>query len=254
MPTALFLFAHPDDEFAVAPLLRMKTAAGMRVLCLYLTDGAFGGQSSSRRNAETRKVLTRLGVPAEDVRFIGMEHGLADGSLPTQMEDALLAVASTVDGAVTELFCPSWEGGHQDHDATHLVGLALHSQLVAKPKLRQYPLYHGAGLPGPWFRLLAPLPANGPVEDTRIGWKDRFGQARVAFSYPSQWRTWMGLAPFLLWHAITDGRIRLQPVDAGRVNEPPHASRLLYERRGFFSFDEFKRLAEPFVAAHISLP
>jgi LmbE family N-acetylglucosaminyl deacetylase len=253
MPIALFLFAHPDDEFAVAPLIRMKTAAGMRVLCLYLTDGAFGRQSSSRRNAETCKVLARLGVPVADVRFIGMEHGLADGSLPTQMEDALQAVASAVDGEVAELFFPSWEGGHQDHDATHLIGLALHSKLVAKPRLRQFPLYHGAGLPGPWFRLLSPLPANGPVEDTQVDWKGRLEQARVAFSYPSQWRTWMGLGPFLLWHAIADGRIRLQPIDAGRVREPPHASRLLYERRGFFEYEEFKRLACPFVAAHIRL-
>jgi hypothetical protein len=128
----------------------------------------------------------------------------------------------------------------------------LFSKLVVKPKMRQYPLYHGAGLPGAFFRLLSPLPANGPVEILRSNWTDRLAQARAAFSYPSQWRTWLGLGPFLIWHALTDGRVRLQPVDRGRVREAPHTSRLLYERRGFFTYGEFMRQAEPFIAEHIT--
>lgn len=39
-------------------------------------------------------------------------------------------------------------GGHQDHDASHLLGLSLAAAGVA---LRQFPLYQDAGLPGPFF-------------------------------------------------------------------------------------------------------
>lgn len=223
----------------------------MRTLCLYLTDGAFSKQSPVKRNDESLRVLARLGVPAEDVRFIGLENSLADGALPMQLETALKAVQAAVDGEVAELFLPCWEGGHQDHDATHLIGLAFFSTLVTKPTMRQYPLYHGAGLPGAFFRLLSPLPANGPIDIIRSDWPDRVAQARTAFSYPSQWRTWLGLGPFLIWHALIDGHVRLQPVDSRRVREAPHASRLLYERRGFFTYAEFMRQAAPFIAEHI---
>ena len=62
-------------------------------------------------------------------------------------------------GTPDEVYLPAWEGGHQDHDAGHLLGLSLAAPGL---RLRQFPLYQGAGLPGPFFRVMAPLPGNGP--------------------------------------------------------------------------------------------
>jgi len=66
-PSALFLFAHQDDEFGVFQKIMDEQRQGRHVYCAYLTDGAFAGQSSLRRNRESLTVLTKLGVQEEDI-------------------------------------------------------------------------------------------------------------------------------------------------------------------------------------------
>lgn len=245
---SVFLFAHPDDEFAVAGLITDRCLSGTQVLCLYLTDGGFGGQSVQRRNAESLQVLARLGVPAACVRFLGSELAIPDGTLHLHLELALQALRPLTLTA-TELFCPAWEGGHQDHDATHLLGLALAGGDV--PILRQFSLYHGEGLPGPFFKVMAPLKANGPTEDRPSGWRERLTYTTLCWAYPTQWKTWVGLFPFVAWHLLSDGRFRLQTVDPRRVLDPPHRGRPLYERRGFLQHSQFRAHADAFIAKHI---
>jgi LmbE family N-acetylglucosaminyl deacetylase len=253
MFTVWFLFAHPDDEFAVTALIKDRCSAGDQVHCAYLTDGTFGGQSPSARRQETLPVLSRLGVDPDRVHFIGESYGFADGALCKYLGPAFVALMamSAETGAPDTAFCPAWEGGHQDHDAVHLLALAVASELRGNMRLRQFSLYHGSGLPGPLFHVLSPLKANGPTEDRSSGWRDRFEQLRTAWSYPSQWRTWLGLLPFLTWHVLTDGRFRVQAVDRTRVLEPPHANAPLYERRGFMSYQEFRASTGQFIESHI---
>jgi LmbE family N-acetylglucosaminyl deacetylase len=253
MATVWFLFAHPDDEFAVTALIKDRCSAGDHVHCAYLTDGTFGGQTSAIRRKETLRVLSRLGVQLGRSHFIGESRGFADGKLCGSLEpafEALLAMAAET-GAPDATFCPAWEGGHQDHDALHLLALAVADELGVTVRLRQYPLYHGSGLVGPLFRILSPLAANGPTEDRRSGGQDRIEQLRTAWSYPSQWRTWLGLFAPLAWHVATDGRFRVQAVDRRRVLEPPHANALLYERRGFMTYQEFRANTERFIESRI---
>lgn len=249
-----FLFPHPDDEFAVISLVRDHCQSGDRVICAFLTDGSFAGQSPTIRRQESQRVLARLGVERADMHFIGEAESLADGALCRMLEPALAALerlrAETEDP--DRIYCPAWEGGHQDHDALHLLTLALGRQLGTRASLRQYSLYHGSGLPGPFFRLLNPLPANGPTEDRKSSWRDRYEQLRSGWSYPSQWRTWLGLFPFLAWHVLTDGRVRLQPLNPGRVEHSPHAGPPLYERRGFMSYESFRDSSAGFIADRIS--
>jgi LmbE family N-acetylglucosaminyl deacetylase len=252
MATCWFLFPHPDDEFAVTALLAEASGRGERVHCFYLTDGSFGGQAMAPRRRESLRVLARLGVPAAQVHFTGAGHGFRDGRLCESLDAALAALvqAAATAGPPDRLYCPAWEGGHQDHDALHLVGLALARRFPAA-RARQFPLYTGAGLPGPCFRVLRALAANGPVERRPASTAERLAQLRAGLGYPSQWRTWLGLFPFLAWHVLSDGAFRLQPLDAARVRESPHAGAPLYARRGFMSEAAFRAAAEPFIRARI---
>jgi LmbE family N-acetylglucosaminyl deacetylase len=238
MARRLFLLPHPDDEFAVSVHLRDAVQAGDALRLVYLTDGGFSGQDVRIREDESLRVLARLGVPASSVTFLGRMHALPDGGLHAHLSRARAALATLLGnwGAPDIVYVPAWEGGHQDHDASHLLGLSLASPGV---QLRQFPLYQGAGLPGPFFRVMAPLKGNGPSERRVASWRERLQQLRICFCFPSQWKTWLGLTPFVLWHLVSDGGFHLQLVDPGRTSRPPHAGRPLYERRGFLTWREF---------------
>ena len=248
MDAWLFLLPHPDDEFAVSAHLRDAIRAGKTVRGVYLTDGGWAGQDVGARERESLQVLARLGVPATAVSFLGREAGLPDGALHAHLERARAAPRARLAGSPppTRVVLPAWEGGHQDHDAAHLLGLALAQDGAV---LRQFPLYHGAGLPGPLFRVMAPLPANGPSERRPAGVGERLRQLRICFSYPSQWKTWLGLAPMVLVHLLIDGGFHLQAVDPARTAAPPHPGRPLYERRGFLAWQAFESATAAFRAA-----
>lgn len=252
MPTACFLFAHPDDEFAVTALISDRVRAGIQVSCVYLTDGAFAGQSPIRRRVETLAALARLGVVEGDVYFLGEKESIPDGSLHLHLERALgaLSASKAATGVPSELFCPAWEGGHQDHDCVHLIALALDAQM-ALDRVRQFSIYHGAGLRGPFFRVMDPLPENGPTEDRSCTLGERLSQVLFCLNYPSQWKTFMGLLPGVAWHMLTDGRFRVQRLDARRVLSSLHSGPPLYERRGFMTEKDFRAAANSFMLKHI---
>lgn len=247
---ALFLFPHPDDEFAVSVTMRDLVQAGKRVFCVYLTDGAFGGQASDRREAESLAALASIGVHADAVEFLGSRLGVADGQMHLRLSE-LLANVKQVVPSCHELFCPAWEGGHQDHDAAHLLALALQRELNAAA-VWQFPLYHGAGLPGPFFRVMNPLPCNGPSRVRETRWSERAWHLRLCMGYPSQLKTWIGLLPFVALHMILDGRFHLQPTRLERIAEAPHPGRTLYHRRGFLDMDAFRSQTAAFVAMHLN--
>ena len=243
---SIFLLPHPDDEFGVYAEIEAARAAGKRALCIFLTDGAAAGQAPERRNAESTAVLTKLGVDRADIAFLGCQFGVPDGSLANHLGRVRSGVEAIIGAARPgdRLYMPAWEGGHQDHDAAHLLGLALAGE--RRIAAFQFPLYQGAGLPGILFRVLAPLPQNGGVFARSLSWRARISYFRHCLSYPSQWKTWMGLLPFVLVDYVTTGSQKLQRANPDRVCEPPHAGRLLYERRGFCTWREFEESTREF--------
>jgi LmbE family N-acetylglucosaminyl deacetylase len=244
--TALFLFAHQDDEFGVYQRILDARRRGLRVACAYLTDGAAGGVTANRRNAESRAVLARLGVDEGDIVFAGEQLGIGDGQLPLHLDAAARWIAhwldTWLDGSETidALHVTAWEGGHHDHDALHALAVLLAERRGLLGRTWQYSLYQADGLPGPLFRVLAPLPQNGAPQAWTIPWRDRRIFLRHCLSYPSQRVTWTGLFPFVLLHYLVRGVQTLQPVAPARLRERPHAGPLYYEKRKFFSWERMR--------------
>ncbi len=238
---AVFVFAHPDDEFGVFAEIEDTVARGGRPLCVYLTDGAFGGQSAARRRDESLHGLSQLGVAQTDVHFTGEALGIGDGELPQRAADAVEPLRAILRAAspIGALFVPAWEGGHQDHDAAHVVGLVALRRDALDLEPLQFALYTGYRRRGSLFRVLTPLPANGPITGRRLRLAERIRYLRYCTSYPSQWKSWVGLFPFVLLRYITLGRQELQVVSATRLTEPPHDGAPLYERRGFYRWKDF---------------
>jgi LmbE family N-acetylglucosaminyl deacetylase len=251
-PTALFLFAHQDDEFGVFQRIADCRAAGLRVACAYFTDGATAKATAAQRNLESLAVLERLGVEREQVHFAGLQLGIGDAQLPQHLPHAARWLESWLDGFgnIEALHVTAWEGGHHDHDALHALAVTVAARRALLARTWQYSLYQAAGLPGPLFRVLTPLPLNGPVRTWPIPWRARLTYLGHCLSYPSQRGTWTGLFPFVLMHYLTRGTQTLQPVDPARLDQRPHPGPLYYEKRRFFSWDRMVLALDAWRANH----
>lgn len=247
-----FLLPHQDDEFGVFFAIENAVSQGAKVLCLYLTDGGYGGQSTERRNNESRNVLRRLGVDETDIHFIGTNEAYRDAFLYTRLDEALRSVEAILDPLdhISALYIPAWEGGHRDHDAVHLIGAAYAIKAGLFDVVRQFPLYRaGPNVIG--FALFKPLVENGLVQVKSIPWAKRLRYLGLTFFYPSQWRIWAGLFPVLVYSYLTKGTQETQGLSMARLAARPHTGALLYERYGRINYEAFRIAAEPFIQANI---
>ncbi len=253
MSVSIFLFAHQDDEVNVLSTFEPNVLK-QRIVCIYITNGCFGKASSDHRNAESMSVLSKLGVAASDIHFLGQAMEVYDGKLHEHLERTLMRcwdLASSY-GSVHQLFIPAYEGGHQDHDAAHLIGLALATKLWILDQTYQFSGYHGKGLPWILFKVMSPIPENGSVIESPISWSLRVKYLGYCFHYRSQWKTWVGLFPFYALNYLIYGKQRLQTVSPERALQRPHSGKLLYEKRGFLEYKEFLETVTPFVRKYIA--
>jgi LmbE family N-acetylglucosaminyl deacetylase len=248
MPHALFVFAHQDDEIAAASRIAWTLGRGCTVSCAFLTNGEGGKASSQERDAESRVVLARLGVDPRRVHFLGSEHGLPDGALVRHLERALEVLEARIAEPVDELTCLAWEGGHHDHDASHLVAVAFAKRRGILDRCVEVPLYQGHRLPLGIFDTLAPLRAGAPWNGRRITVREGLRIAGLCRFYPTQRKTWMGLLPLALLRLVLGRREWTRPVDLARLRAQPHPGTLFYERRFGVRWSDFARHAEPFIA------
>jgi hypothetical protein len=166
--------------------------------------------------------------------------------------DSLVSTLKQVQSEVLTIYCPAWEGGHQDHDATHVIALtyAMHNAPNCA-SIKQFSLYHGKGLPGPFFWVHKPLTENGPV--TKVRSDNVFTSIMLSRRYPSQWKTWIGLTPFFAMGLLFSRSFLFQEVDKKRIHERPHAGSLLYERRFHVPYDEVRQYVDGFIEAQLQM-
>lgn len=247
---AVFLLAHQDDEFGVFEQIHLSVTAGKQVQVWYLTTGVPAGGDPCRRNRESERVLRSFGVLSSDITFAGEELGISDGTLCDAMSRAAAWLARRL-GSITvdSVYVTAWEGGHPDHDSLCTIAANVCAECGLGDRLQQFHLYNGYRCPGPWFRVLSPLAANGPVSRSRIPWLRRLRYLRHCLSYSSQWRSWMGLFPFMAVRYALHGTQDLQPVLLERLAQKPHEGRLYYEKRRFSDWETVRVRASAFAIA-----
>lgn len=257
---SLHLFAHQDDELGILPMLRRELRENVRPVCLFLTSGAMPGRGGPAelalvRNAESLAVLSAAGCRSEDVHFLGHACAIDDGTLylnlPAAFEALYAAVADLTAAAPQRIYCPAWEGGHHDHDAAHLLALALGARLGTPERVLQFPLYHGRGLPGPLFMPHSAIPENGVGVGIPLSRAEAVANWLQARHYRSQWRTWAGLLLPALLKAALSPALSLQPATAARARQRPHAGKLFYERRFGVPHERFRTITRPFIDAYL---
>lgn len=240
---SLFLFCHQDDEFGVFQSIHDDLKFGYKVYCIYMTDGSFGGNDPEERNKETLRVLNDIGVFKENVIFAGSNMSIPDANLAMHITGAAdwLYRWLTVNRNIERIYIPAWEGGHHDHDALHAIAVCVTKKLNILRIVRQFPLYNGEGLRGPFFRVLAPYSNNGIVSTKNIPWKKRIQYIKYCFWYPSQTKTWIGLFPYVTLHYLLGKGQSFQTASFDRILQRPHTGPLYYERRFSFSWERLRK-------------
>jgi len=232
----LFVFAHQDDEIAFVSRIRFERERGNHVICVCLTDGA-AQVPAATRDAESRRVLARLGV--HDFRVATENERIKDGTLPDHLDDALAFLERTVSD-VSEVVTLAWEGGHQDHDAANLVA-TMFAKKRGVPCL-EMPLYNGLNIDDPFFRVNYPV-GDGWLE-RRLPRREYLRNVLLTRFYTSQRKTWMGLLPF---YVVGRPYEFIRPADFRRAYARPHEGLLLYERRFHYPYARFAAHALEFL-------
>lgn len=250
--TILFLLAHQDDEVFIAPRISYELSRGARLLFVYLTSGVGVGASSNERDNESRACLMRLGVEEEQIIFLGTDSRIADGHLVKHLEQCFFSLVEKIRGhSFDEIYVPSWEGGHQDHDATFLLGLALARRLDLEDSIWQFYLYNGFRTRGRFFRVFCPLPVARRRRQRRLNLSEGLLTLRSILAFKSQRKTWLGLFPQTLIHFLFLGNEVFDHATAEQILAPPHEGRLLYERWKRMTFVDFRRETLTFEATFI---
>lgn len=244
---SLYVLAHPDDEYFCSQQIQNDIAHSRRPIVLYLTDGS--ESLADRREAESQNALMRLGVAKEDIRFIGRAVGAQDGQLHANLQpvyDAMVSELQDIEDSIVSIRCMAWEGGHQDHDAGHVLAMCYASErLKHDVQCTQFPLYHGKGVQGPLFKVHDPLLENGAVNI--VAATSPLKSIAMSRLYPSQWKTWMGLTPFFALQILRRRGFVEQTANKHRILERPHKGALLYERRFNTRYSDVMKNIEKFV-------
>ncbi len=162
-PPILAVFAHPDDEQSVSPLLARYAKAGYAVYLVTITSGqkgvaAHAGIPAGEKLGAAREEETRCACRALGIRepfLLGFEdQGISTQSAADQVRDRLRQIIDQVKPAVVITWGPDGFTGHPDHRAASSLTTEAFQQ---RGKLAHQPrkLYYVAA---PESRLPKPLP------------------------------------------------------------------------------------------------
>jgi LmbE family N-acetylglucosaminyl deacetylase len=120
----LAVFAHPDDERVIGPLLSKLARQGRETHLVIATDGSkgvtdfaripAGAELAAARTKEATCAATRLGV--RKLHLLGLpDGGLASFESLGKLRTALAAIIDSVKPSVIITFGPEGGTGHPDH-------------------------------------------------------------------------------------------------------------------------------------------
>ncbi|MEW6201605.1 MAG: PIG-L family deacetylase [bacterium] len=176
----LYLFAHQDDEISIIVRMSTNVKEGNDVFAVWITDGAVSGTPDVREK-ESRDVMEMLGIPKENLYFLGYPDMDSYRHLPEIFSD-VKKIAEEIHPA--EIISNAYEGGNIDHDASNFIASQVVKALKNKTIHYEFPSYNlYKGL----FRVGKFLPRKGSktlytlLDDERIELK-----LKALEMYPSQ--------------------------------------------------------------------
>lgn len=165
------IFAHPDDERVIGPLLSRLAREGRETHLVIATDGSkgirdyahipAGPELAAARTIEATCAANRLGV--RQLHLLGLpDGGLASFDVLGKLRSALAAIVDSVKPAAIVTFGPEGGTGHPDH---RLVGNVVTQIVQSDARYANIDLLY-ASLPAERLRTAPPATptVNGTAE------------------------------------------------------------------------------------------
>ena len=165
------VFAHPDDERVIGPLLSRLAREGRETHLVIATDGSkgvtdfaripAGAELAAARTKEANCAATRLGV--RQLHLVGLpDGGLASFDVLGKLRSAVAAVIDSLKPAAIITFGPEGGTGHPDH---RLVGDVVTQVVQSDARYANVDLLY-ASLPTERLRTAPPAQptVNGMAE------------------------------------------------------------------------------------------
>ncbi|MHB9111771.1 MAG: PIG-L deacetylase family protein [Thermoleophilia bacterium] len=262
---ALFLFAHHDDEFFIAVIMRRLAAARLPLAAVWLTHGGLHG---NRREAESRRAMELIGVEPSSQYFLR----LPDGHALDNLEEIIMRLSRLLRVLKpASVFVPAFEGGHPDHDTAQLAAAAAIRRMsqvssdravedepaavshatshIQRPTLYEFPLYNRAA--ARLLRVGQFIPGTTEVRHTPVKLRDRLLKQRLAVIFRSQraiiWPL-TGLRGGPMMVHVKGEPYRRVPASRDYTVRP-HPGRLAYEYYTSERFQHFAGVAAGAVSA-----
>ena len=188
----LFCMTHPDDEISICAWIKRLCQAGNPVFLSWT-------HSNPRREEEGRAVARLLGVPQDNLRFLGAADGNVVDEIPRLIKEYREWL---LNARPDRICCGAFEQGHIDHDATNFVV----NQVFSGPLL-EIPFYHTYLSRIQVINRFAD-PSGQEIVDLTV--EERKLKTHVARQYRSQ-NIWSVLLWYEVWQAA-----RFRPVELAK--------------------------------------
>src|SRR6476619_1242690 len=226
------IFAHPDDERVIGPLLSRLAREGRETHLVIATDGAkgvtdfaripAGAELAAARTKEANCAATRLGV--RQLHLVGLpDGGLASFEVLGKLRSSVAAVIDSLKPAVIITFGPEGGTGHPDH---RLVGDVVTQVVQGDERYANVDLLY-ASLPTERLRTAPPAQptVNGMAEallTVRVPFEERdlvAGREEFACHRSQYTPAEMDSVNAYLAHAW-NGTVWLRPWNGGALRDP----------------------------------
>jgi hypothetical protein len=236
----IFIFAHQDDEIFALPFILNSE----KKIFIYLTNGVSASSNDSEllnRSIEATHVFEKnLAVLNSEVVWWGLDNSIREGELhkfvTKENISSIMRVIQQYNLEDLKLITTTFEGAHQDHDASAVIARALGKIFeVQVIEISTYPQWFSKFYS---FRVMKPRYPQTSLEFTRG--KTALLALKLIKDYRTQRLTWLGLGASTLISYLFRKYYSATPINVGSL------SYCFYETRGRAKQDDvLKHLGGP---------
>ena len=190
----LFLLSHCDDEIFLLPFL-LDSKSENTIVFFSTRQEAAGPESIRKIEAtEANRFLNQF----QKLETVFLEPEVRDGKIFQDFgPENYQYLEELVDRVKPdEIVALAYEGGHQDHDAVEVISKCLCAN--KKIEMITCPAYCSSIFSKNFFRVMKSEKLEENFQLNRL--LGVWAALRIILIYKSQFKTWIGLAPFILIH------------------------------------------------------
>ena len=227
MKNILFIAAHPDDELVGATFIIKKILLKKNLIIFFPTNGVISQEDMwfwEKKKYEEKKKL-RNEEMKKSLRLLGVEKFFKQDIPTRKLKENIDKTFSKINHLVKNykidtIFCPAYEGGHQDHDVSNFIC----SRFRNNSKIYEYAEYNYSKGQINCNEFVKPMKNEVTI---KLSEKEKKEKIKLLKIYNSE----KGNLDYINFEK--ECYRKLYDYDYSR---PPHSGKLFYRRFSFFSW------------------